>query len=353
MNIKDEINDTVVRVIGIPFFGLLIPSATGLVDSESMGAWQLVSSYAWFILGAGIIWQGNRYLLFRFINKGDWVSSPAKRLGIIVGTNILYTIGVSLLLLCAWFIVMSCSWYWVSGFVFKWTSIWITVAIILVCVLFVTSAYELIYQVKLKENQRLKAEQLESAKILAELEALKSHVDPHFMFNSLNLVSYLIDIDPKRARKFVDDLSEVYRYILQSKNKDLVLLGDEMDFTRKYIELLELRFEESLSVELSVNKKQEYKFLVPPVSIMMAVENAVKHNEASQQNKLFIKITQQNNSLTIQNNLAVKKNIRDSSKTGLINLEERYKQITGASIKVLKTDTEFSLTLPLLPLTAS
>ncbi len=353
MSIKDEINDTVVRLIGIPFFGLLIPSATGLVDSESMDTWQLVVSYAWFILGAGIIWQGNRYLLFKFIDKGDWISSPARRLGIIVSTNMLYTIAASLFILCAWFIVMSCSWYWVSGFVFKWTSIWITVAIIFVCVLFVTSAYELIYQVKLKENQRLKAEQLESAKILAELEALKSHVDPHFMFNSLNLVSYLIDINPKRARKFVDDLSEVYRYILQSKNKDLVLLGDEMDFTRKYIELLELRFEESLKVTLDLEKNQEYKFLVPPVSIMMAVENAVKHNEASKQNKLSIKITQDNDSLTIQNNLAVKKNIRHSSKTGLINLEERYKRITGKSITIHKTETDFSLRLPLLPLSAS
>lgn len=353
MSIKDEINDTVVRLIGIPFFGLLIPSATGLVDVESMDIWQLAISYLWFIIGAGIIWQGNRFLLFKFIDKGDWVSSPAKRLGIIVCTNMLYTVGISLFILCAWFLVMSCSWYWITGFVFKWTAIWITVAIILVCVLFVTSAYELIYQVKLKENQRVKAEQLENAKILAELEALKSHVDPHFMFNSLNLVSYLIDIDPKRARKFVDDLSEVYRYILQSKNKDLVLLGDEMDFTRKYIELLELRFEDSLSVEVLIDKNQEYKFLVPPVSIMMAVENAVKHNEASQQNKLSIKITQENNTLTIQNNLAIKKNIRDSSKTGLINLEERYKQITGQSINVEKTDTQFSLTLPLLPVTAS
>lgn len=346
MHIKDEINDTVVRVIGIPFFGLLIPSATGLVDVPTMSGKVLAITYIWFIIAAGAVWQGNRYLLFKFINKGDWLTSPAKRLGYILGSNILYTIPISLLFLWLWHIML------ISTIV-DWLSIWITVTIIFVCVIFVTSAYELIYQVKLKENQRVKAEQLESAKILAELEALKSHVDPHFMFNSLNLVSYLIDIDPKRARKFVDDLSEVYRYILQSKNKDLVLLGDEMDFTRKYIELLELRFEESLSVELSINQKQEYKFLVPPVSIMMAVENAVKHNEASQQNKLSIKITQENESLTIQNNLAVKKNIRDSSKTGLINLEERYKQITGQSIKVEKTDTLFSLTLPLLPLTAS
>lgn len=346
MNAKNEINDTVVRLIGIPFFGFLIPNATGLVDNIALNFWELIFTYLWFVFGAGIIWQGNRYFLFKFIEKGDWLTAPARRLAYIFGSSVLYTFPVATILLALWY-------WWLVSTVIAWVGIGITVIIIFVCVVFVTSAYELIYQVKLKENQRVKAEQLENAKILAELEALKSHIDPHFMFNSLNLISYLIDDHPDRASKFVDDLSEVYRYILQSKTKDLVLLGDEMDFTAKYIALLEIRFENSLSIDVNIDSSQINKFLVPPVSIMMAVENAVKHNEASQLNKLTISITQRNKTLTILNNLSIKKNVRHSSKTGLHNLAERFRRISGAEIIIQQTDEHFTLTLPLLPITAS
>jgi len=191
---------------------------------------------------------------------------------------------------------------------------------------------------------------LEKAKIQAELEALKNQIDPHFMFNALNAISYLIDKDTLQAQKFIDNLAEVYRYILKSKDKDLVLLEDELVFVNAYAELIRLRYNESFHLHMELDAGRSMNFLVPPISIMVAIENVVKHNEMSEKHRMTLRIKQDEDSLVISNVIKLKKQVTNSTKTGLKNLNERFEKLVGRSILINDSEGIFRLQLPLLKL---
>lgn len=224
------------------------------------------------------------------------------------------------------------------------------VILIVVCVIFVTNVYEKALFTKQSDREKVKLEQLERGKVQAELEALKNQIDPHFMFNALNNLSYLIDHDSKRAQKFINNLAEVYRYILRSKNKDLVLLQEELSFLESYRSLLELRYGTAFKMELKLNGLPLSDYLLPPVSIMVAVENAVKHNEISKRNQLILHVECKDYALRFTNKISHRKFIKDSTKTGLENLNERFKRLSGKEIQIENNTGYFCLTLPLLKL---
>ena len=122
---------------------------------------------------------------------------------------------------------------------------------------------------------------MERAKAEAELEALKNQIDPHFIFNSLNTLSHLIEEKPVKAKQFNDNLADVYRYILQNKARDLVLLREEMVFLENYFSLLKIRFEKAVQMKIIVDESEMDQYLVPPISLQILAENAIKHNEFS------------------------------------------------------------------------
>ncbi len=338
-----KVDDKLVRFIGIPFFGLVIPSATGLIDLSAGLSLPVVLSYLYYILTAGIIWEGNRFLLFRYYHIIFDTGSDIKKYVLILGLNIFYTLPVSAILLYAW----------------KWVTdasqvqpnvLWITSVIIIVCVIFVTNMYEKALLVKHSENEMLKSAKLEKDKVQAELAALKNQIDPHFMFNALNSVSYLIEKDTQMAQQFVDKLAEVYRYILKSKEKDLVLLADELDFMHAYASLIKLRFRDALILEVDAINKTGSQYLIPPISIMFAIENAVKHNELSEKNRLYLKVEFYNDNLLIINKLNLRNSVKHSTRTGLINLNERFERLIGKEINYGVEGEQFKLVLPLLKL---
>jgi LytS/YehU family sensor histidine kinase len=135
----------------------------------------------------------------------------------------------------------------------KWNVILVVALVNVICVLFVTHVYETVFMVKEQQNEQIRNSELERAKAEAELAALKNQVDPHFMFNSLNTLTHLINVDAPRALEFTENLAEVYRYILSQKDQTLVLLDDELDFTHKYTDLLHLRFGEALIIKKRFN----------------------------------------------------------------------------------------------------
>lgn len=340
------LDDTVVRMIGVPFFGLVIPSATGLVDQAVLPAYLMVIYYLWFIFTAWMVWEGNRYLLFRYHSVILQSQSLIQKYLTMIGLNLFYTIPAALVLLFGW--------KWAAGADHvSPRQIYITVAVIAVCVIFVSNMYEKVLLVKLSEQEKLVAEQLQRSKIQAELEALKNQIDPHFMFNALNSLSFLIENDAIKARQFTENLAEVYRYILQSKEKDLVLLQDEIDFMNLYVSLLELRYEDAFRVNLCFDSKsQGQSYLIPPVSMMIAVENAVKHNELSITSRLVLDIDCTGDELVISNTMRGRKTSLPSTRTGLKNLDERFDKILGKSIQSLQEGGRFILRMPLLKLNA-
>ncbi len=338
-----QLDDIKFRWIGIPFFGILIPNATGLFGPLSYMSLTYWAGYLYFILLAYFIWQGNRYLLFRTRKRFTWFDKPVEKLILLLMNNVFYTAPLTVAWLCLWYI-------WAGFPKADWSVIQMVVLINVICVLFVTHVYETVFLVKEKESETVKNEQLQRARAEAELTALKNQVDPHFMFNSLNTLSHLVKSDPEKALLFTENLAEVYRYILIQKDHTLVLLEDELDFTHRYTDLLHLRFGNALIIKKRFNGKEEKDFLIPPTSVFVAFENAVKHNEISEQKPLLIEVDVRDNHLTIANQIQPRANAQNSSQIGLKNLRERFQLITGSDIEASQQNGQFIVSLPLIAL---
>lgn len=338
-----ELDDKVMRLVGIPFFGIAIPNVTGLFGSLGIHDLLYWVGYLYFIALAMLIWQGNRYLLFRTRKRFTWFDKPIEKLILLFMNNIFFTSPLTIAWLCFWY-------RWAGFNVIKWDNILIVTLINVICVLFVTHVYETVFMVKEQQGEQLKNAQLSKAKAEAELEALKNQIDPHFMFNSLNSLSYLISADPAKARLFTENLADVYRYILSQKDQSLVILEDEFAFMDKYVELLRLRFGKALEIKRHFNGNTEKAFLIPPISAFVALENAVKHNEISQHTPLQIDLYIDALKLTVHNKIQPKRSIQHSSHIGLKNLDERFKIITGKGIVVVKENDSFEVILPLTPI---
>lgn len=327
----------------MPFFGSVIPSATGLIRTDLLTTTQLVSYYAYFILLAWIVWEGNRYLRDRSYTLFTKNGSSLQKYIVMIAMNVFYTAPVSLIMLFGW--------KWVCNIQYAGANeLLIASVVIVVSVVFITNVYDKIHSTKVAELQKVRAEQLEKARIQAELEALKNQIDPHFMFNALNSLSYLIEEDPGKAQRYTENLAEVYRYILGSKDKDLVLLQEEIAFMKLYASLLELRYEDAFKIHLKVDNRALNEYLLPPVSMMVALENAVKHNEVSKSNILVVDIDISDSLIKIKNKLQERKTYRVSTKTGLKNLDERFSKLLGNGIKVLTSEGYFVVEMPLLKL---
>jgi len=207
---------------------------------------------------------------------------------------------------------------------------------------------EIIFLNREREYNLTRAEQLNVAKAQAELEALKNQIDPHFIFNSLNTLSYLITRDPQNARLYNDTLAKVYRYILGNKEKDLVLLKEEVEFISNYFYLLKIRFSESVNMEIEITDLAAEDFLIPPISLQTLVENAIKHNEFTEINPLTISVSVSSNYVIIKNAVKPKTYAAATSRIGLNNLDNRYKLITNRNIIVENNFKYFTVKLPIL-----
>jgi sensor histidine kinase YesM len=339
-----KMNDAIIQWIGIPAFGISIPHVAGLLGNLNYHDPWYWFGYIFFTALSALIWKGNRHLLFRTRKRFTWFDKPIEKLILLFLNNIFYTSPLTI----AWL----CLWYRIAGFEHvQWDVILIVVLINVICVLFVTHVYETVFMVKEQQSEQLKSAELSRAKAEAELEALKNQIDPHFMFNSLNSLSYLISTDTQKASLFTDNLAEVYRYILSQKDQTMVLLEDELTFTHKYTELLHLRFGNAIRFKKHFNSNLDKQYLIPPTSVFVALENAVKHNEVSEQFPLQVNIDLQGDWLTITNKVRAKRKLQHSTGIGLKNLNERFYILTGKYIGVSETKEAFEVKLPLIPVT--
>jgi LytS/YehU family sensor histidine kinase len=210
------------------------------------------------------------------------------------------------------------------------------------------NVYETIFLVKDAASDKVKKEQLERAKVEAELEALKNQIDPHFIFNSLNTLSHLIEERPDKAQLFNDNLADVYRYILHNKGRDLVLLKEEVHFIDDYFSLLKIRFEEAVQMKVGIDEEQMETLVVPPISLQILIENAIKHNEFSDAQPIIITIKLEDGKLVVHNEVRRKELRKPSSKIGLENLKERYRLITNKEVVIDADENNFTVYLPVL-----
>ncbi|WP_242929075.1 sensor histidine kinase [Pontibacter vulgaris] len=197
------------------------------------------------------------------------------------------------------------------------------------------------------QEEHLRAEQLQKENFRAQLEALKNQVNPHFLFNSLNVLNSLIYVDPDKAATFLSQLAEVYRALLDSGDKPLVPLEKEMELADAYIYLMQTRFGENVQFEVVIPPECLHLQL-PPTSLQMLLENAIKHNGSTSNKPLHISVYVKDNKLVVENNLQPRFEEVASTKVGLQNISSRYKYFTDEKVEVEQNEQSFMVALPLL-----
>ncbi|WP_265426741.1 2TM domain-containing protein [Chryseobacterium sp. YIM B08800] len=181
----------------------------------------------------------------------------------------------------------------------------------------------------------------------AQFESLKNQLDPHFLFNSLNVLSSLIDENPSQAQKFTASMSKIYRYVLEQKDKELVTIEDEIEFAKTYCGLLKTRFEDSVNFIFDVKENDLRRFVVP-LSLQLLLENCIKHNLATSSKPLLIRIFTEGGTLCIENNLQIREQIKESAGIGLANIVQRYSLLTKKNVFIEKSEDYFKVKLPIL-----
>ena len=181
----------------------------------------------------------------------------------------------------------------------------------------------------------------------AQFESLKNQLDPHFLFNSLNVLDSLIEENPVQAQRFTNSMSKIYRYVLEQKDKELVSVEEEIDFAKTYCELLKTRFEDAVTFEFNISEEDKKGFVVP-LSLQLLLENSIKHNFATSSKPLNIKIFTEKGNLIIENNLQTRELPNTSTGVGLANIVSRYNLLTERNVFVEKSETFFRVKLPIL-----
>lgn len=204
-----------------------------------------------------------------------------------------------------------------------------------------------VYLYKGYQENKVKEQKIIAGTANAKFESLKNQIDPHFLFNSLNVLSSLIEENPENAQRFTTSLSKIYRYVLEQKDKELVSVEEELAFAKTYMNLLKMRFENSLFYELpTTNLNPEAK--VVPLSLQLLLENTVKHNVVSEQRPLHIRIFMEGDYLAIQNDYQKKEVLQDRQGVGLQNIINRYGIITNRKVLIEQNEQTFTVKIPVL-----
>lgn len=217
----------------------------------------------------------------------------------------------------------------------------------IVITFFVTLAFHAFYFYKAYQESRLKEQKIIAGTANAKFESLKNQIDPHFLFNSLNVLSSLIEENPDNAQQFTTSLSKIYRYVLEQKDKELVTVAEELAFAKTYMNLLKMRFENSITYEIPTSfDNPEAK--VVPLSLQLLLENTIKHNVVSENKPLNIKIYIKDNFLVVENNLQKKEVLQDRKGVGLQNIVSRYAILSERKVLIDENKETFAVYLPIL-----
>jgi len=287
-----------------------------------------------------VMWYGNSstsHLIDRYVT---WLENPSKRFALGIAGSIVFSV-TAILLLSLLFE------FWLGISVGDgWSTIWITIGVTLFILLFMLSK-EFLYSWRAVS---IREEQMRNEMLASKYDVLKSQINPHFMFNSLNTLNSLIYRDQDLATKYVGQLSKVYRTVLTSAKDEVVTVEKELEILDSYIFLQSIRFEDKfkVNIELSEESRQMH---IPPMVLQMLIENAIKHNELTSDNPLIIEVFDKEGLIYIQNKIVKKKVLPgDNSSTGLSNIIARYKAFSDIPVEVIDDGDLFVIKVPLLHL---
>jgi LytS/YehU family sensor histidine kinase len=276
----------------------------------------------------------------RFQDRTAWLTQPWHRVRLLVGLICLFTIPLSSTALWMWAVLF-------DDPNATWRSIAMAVITIVAAVTFITHVYETLFLVKEWESDREHNQQLQRQNVEAAIQALRSEVNPHTLFNNLNALSHLVEQRHPRASAFVGALASSYRYLLKTGSKRLVPLADELSLLDQFLSLVTIRYADGLKVDVHVDAQSAARWQIPPVVLPELLENAVKHNEFTSDNPLQIEIRLVGDRLTIAHEKRPRKATVSSTGVGLENLAQRFRLTTGVAARWAESGGRFVVTLPL------
>ncbi|WP_231891127.1 sensor histidine kinase [Arachidicoccus ginsenosidimutans] len=204
----------------------------------------------------------------------------------------------------------------------------------------------LLYQNYLAKQMNIELEKVKSENLMAQFELLKQQINPHFLFNSLNTLKSMVETGDENSAKFIVMLSDFYRFALDKKKGDVILLKDELEILQAFEFLLKQRFEDAFRLEILIDEKY-FGSCIPPFTLQLLLENCLKHNVVSLSNPLVIRVYSDEEKICVENNLQPKRSYEETStNVGLENINQRYRLLSGKEIEILKNDKNFTVRLP-------
>jgi len=285
------------------------------------------------------LWKGNNLVTHFVSKKIPWMKYPLKRLIFGLISTVAYTILIVIFLMefFAWTFDFN------FGKGYEMTIMFSVGITILISLVLHSRSFYLHWQIAATN-----AERYEKESIAAKYENLKGQINPHFLFNTLNVLTNLVYEDQDKAVKFIKQLSEVYRHVLDTREKELVTLEEERQFLESYLYLQRMRFGDKLKIRIQVDGVES---LMPPLVLQMLIENAIKHNIVSEDDPLSISVYHQDHFIVVENNLQKRSVLaKESSGIGLENIQSRYKFLTDVPVEIIQSD-KFIVKLPVIPVT--
>jgi LytS/YehU family sensor histidine kinase len=333
------IRDYYLKIFCIPLLGIIIPIVSGNITYSKYTFPELLLANCYFVFISFCIWSGSQWIHRKLRPVFKINQSPFIKI-------------LSLCMISAPFgasigVMLNMIWLRISRETFSWDNIFKFVLFTSLAVVVFTLVYEILFLSKERELDTKIVDQLDRERTQAELIILKNELDPHFIFNSLNTLSQLITTNPGKAHLFNSRLASVYKYFLINKERELIPLQDELEFIHNYMFLLQIRHDDRLSLHTDFREDaQNIKIL--PCALQILVENAIKHNEFTEEKPLMITISMNGEYLKVSNNTKPKINTVNSTGIGLKNLSARYRLICHKDILVESSNTDFVVKLPLI-----
>lgn len=302
----------------------------------------LVFSAVWIIIIALLLWFGNRQLTIRLDRLMPWSRYGNWRFFIQLALGIAYLL-----------FLINLIYYIIKTSLTSTPPVWEQMIVVnfwgAVIFIPVFSLYFSLHFLKHWRTSELEVEKNQKERMRSQLDSLKNHLDPHFLFNNLNILASLIEKDKTASRNFIQKFAEVYRSLLRTKSDDLILLSEELDFVDAYMYLIRVRFEDHIQIKITLQNHTKNKML-PPLTLQMLLENVIKHNLVSETQPLKIEILERaGNYLVVRNTLHTKtEQASAGERSGLENIRKRYAHFTEQAVTVVKTETHFEVSIPLL-----
>jgi len=341
-NCRIGFNDGLLMAIGIPLLSFIIPIVF-MNCSFARPPYLTWEKYCATLTITAIIWFGNRYIMIFSRKRYPQFAEVRKRIFFQSVLMFIFTVTSNTIL------------GQFTKKIFNQEGVSLSEVDMLIhsnsaaifCTIMIIAIYESTYFMHQLRDSVEETEKLKRENLSAQLNALRTQVNPHFLFNNLNTLSSLIPENPKHAVDFVQQLSKVYRHILEVKDEKSISLKDELDVLNAYTFLLKTRFDKNLNVKINIPVEKLQKRVVP-LSLQILMENAIKHNIVSADKPLHIDVFTENGSLVISNNLQIKNQVNESTGIGLENIRNRYKMLSDAPVKVTENGTNFTVSIPLI-----